>query len=196
MGRQQSQNDPFGLNDYDQPTEPVERVVFPVQSNPNYAPGGQSAPFAPANPYPFTQPQEVWPVYPQAVPQYPVLPEGNYGEQDRRGSSAYRQQRVRRSRRSPVPGLIGILFVLAQMILLGRVLCMFFSVNPTTPWLSLLFAASDLLVWPASRLAANLNFPLLQGTQLLLSLEFLLSILAYGLVSRLVVRLLKMILNA
>lgn len=200
MGRQQSQNDPFGLNDYDQPTEPMERIVFPVQTRPGYPPDNSQppAPFAPASTYPYP-PQENWPAFPYAAPQYPILPAapgGTYSGESGKASPSYKAQRTRRYRRSPVPGLVGLLFVLAQAVLLGRVLCLFFSVNPTSPWLGLLFTVSDFLVWPASRLAANIKFSLLQGTQLLLSLEFLLSILAYGLVSRIVVRILKMLLNA
>ncbi len=85
--------------------------------------------------------------------------------------------------------------MLVQLALLARVVCMLFNVQNTTLWLTLLFAASDLFVQPMRWLAANVNISFLAGTQLLVFLEFLLAALAYGIFSRLFVRLLKALLN-
>jgi hypothetical protein len=107
----------------------------------------------------------------------------------------YRPVRSRARHRSLIPGLVGFLSLLVQLVLLGRVVCMLLSITAKTPLLALLFAASDLFVWPARWLAANITISLLAGTQLLTYLEFLLSILAYGLFSRFLVRLLKIMLD-
>jgi hypothetical protein len=69
------------------------------------------------------------------------------------------------------------------------------SVSATTPWYGLLVTTSDLLIWPARQLASAINTSVLAGTQLLVYLEFLLSILIYGLLARLLVRLLNRWLN-
>lgn len=85
--------------------------------------------------------------------------------------------------------------MLMQLVLLARVVCMLFNIQNTTLWLTLLFAASDLFVLPMRWLAANINLAFLAGTQLLILLEFLLAALVYGILSRLLVRLLKALLN-
>jgi hypothetical protein len=69
------------------------------------------------------------------------------------------------------------------------------SVSATTPWYALLVTTSDLLIWPARQLAGAINPSVLAGTQLLVYLEFLLSILVYGILARLLVRLLNRWLN-
>lgn len=201
MGRQRSQNNVFGLDDYDQPTEPMARIILPAQTAfPYPAPTGS----LPANVPPF-QPdlhpgtQEFPPDLYYGEPVYPVLPAtptGSYrAQRGPRSVPAYNAARSR-PRRSRIPGLVGLFFVLVQLLLLGRVVCMLLSVGATTPWLTLLFAVSDLFVWPARWLVAHMNTSVLAGTQLLIYLEFLLIIFAYGLVSRLFVRVLKMVLNS
>jgi hypothetical protein len=100
-----------------------------------------------------------------------------------------------RKRRSPFPTLVGLCFVLVQVVLLARALCLLFSVQATSVWLALLFAASDLFVEPLRLLVAKLNITLLAGTQTLTILEFLVAALAYGILSRILVRMLKALLN-
>jgi hypothetical protein len=90
---------------------------------------------------------------------------------------------------------VRLFLVLVQLVLLARALCLLFGVQSTTLWLALLFAAGDLFVQPARWLAANINLSLLAGTQLLVYLEFLVAILAYGLLSRLLTLLLRALLD-
>lgn len=85
--------------------------------------------------------------------------------------------------------------MLVQVVLLARALCLLFSVQATSVWLALLFAASDLFVEPLRLLVAKLNITLLAGTQTLTILEFLVAALAYGILSRILVRMLKALLN-
>ena len=61
--------------------------------------------------------------------------------------------------------------------------------------LEVLFAAGDLFVEPVRWLAAQLTLSWLSGTALLTDLEFVGAILAYGLLSWLLVRLLRVLLN-
>lgn len=81
--------------------------------------------------------------------------------------------------------------MLVQLVLLVRVICLLFGVVATTLWLHLLFVAGDVLVEPLRWFAANINIAPLAGTQLLIYLEYLVAILAYGIFSRLLVGLLK-----
>lgn len=162
MGRKKSRYTLFTLEDYNAPTEPMERIVLP--------------PLAPSSPS---------------------------------------------SRRSPIPGLVRVGFALVQLVLLARVMCLVLNVQEITPWLALFFTVSDQLVEPIRWLAVTLNlsrlantslFPnqfvglvhwgaailnssWLAGSPLLSHLEFVVAILAYGLLSWLLVRLLRVVLN-
>lgn len=190
----------FGPKDYEVTTEPVERIVLPPPAAPTYA--GDLSPNAWAVPAPQTAtrpfPHEIAPTYPYAQPQaqYPVLPPPlkKYRGQPPGGAPSLYQP-ARKFRRSPIPGLVRLAFWLIQLTLLARVLCMLVNVQLTSPWLALLFAASDFFVQPIRWLAANINLSVLAGTSLLLYLEFLLAFLAYGLVSRFLVSLLKTLLS-
>ena len=199
MGKQQ--NKPFRPEDYNEPTEPLEALALPVYFPSSYGThdASSAAPTVPA-----TQPI-VLPYVPQgqgayASPQaeYPVLPppmKKNRGYPPGGSSSGYNPQPVRRQRRSMLPGLVRFCFVLVQLILLARVLCLLFEVQNTALWLTLLFAAGDLFVSPVRWLATNINLSILAGTQVLVYLDFLVAILAYGLFSRLLVPLLRALLN-
>jgi hypothetical protein len=95
-----------------------------------------------------------------------------------------------------VPGLVGLFLFVGQLVLLARVVCVLAGVRSAAPWVTLLFAASDLFVLPVRVLAANINLSFLAGTQLLVVLELLVAILVYGVLSRLLVRLLRVLFNA
>ncbi len=205
MGRQRSRNTPFKLGDYNEPTEPVERIILPPYANPTYgAPGPLPDTLTVPAPQPDARPvpQDGLPAYPypyyQQPAAYPVLPEAplkRYRGTPPGGAARYSQP-LRRQRRSIIPGLVGLFLLLVQLALLARVACMLFNVQNTTSWLTLLFAASDLFVQPVRLLAANINLSFLAGMpQLLTILELLVAVLAYGILSRLLVRLLKVLLN-
>lgn len=204
MGKQRRRNKPFKLSDYDEPTEPLE-PVFPPSYLADPASAGTFAGAATvpaAQPYAQPFPAEVQPVYPYLQPStravYPVLPEAprqKYYGSPPGGAPATYQPRHTRQRHSPLPGLVGLFFLLVQLVLLARGVFMLLNVQNTTLWLTLLFAAGDLFVQPIRWLAANINLSVLAGTQLLLYLEFLVAVLAYGIFSRLLVRLLRALLN-
>lgn len=205
MGRQRSQNTPFKLGDYNEPTEPVERITLPPYVNPTYGASSFSpdaltvpAPQPDARPVPQdTVPAYLYP-YHQQPAVYPVLPDAplkGYRGSPPGGATRYPQP-LRRRRRSVIPGLVGLFLLLVQLALLARVVCVLLGVQNTSPWLALLFAASDLFVQPVRLLAANINLSFLASApQLLTVLELLVAILAYGILSRLLVRLLKALLN-
>ncbi|MEO7018667.1 MAG: hypothetical protein ABI234_00765 [Ktedonobacteraceae bacterium] len=155
------------------------------------APQAETRPFpqeyAPAYPYAQSPAASVYPVYP-VLPLAPLQKPGG-------ATPRYRPIRLRKRHRSPVPGLVGLCLMLVQLTLLARVICMLFGVAATTLWLGLLFVASDVFVEPLRWLATTINIAPLAGTQLLIYLEFLLAVIAYGLFSRLLVGLLKALLR-
>lgn len=180
MGKKSARRKAFGPADYNQPTEPLEHLVLPPpeQTVPlgGWYSGGQSMPSPQAEMYP----------YPQGY-----APNSPYEQYPRGSSLRYQPLTIRKRHRSPVPGLVGLCLMLVQLILLVRVICVLFDVVATTLWLHLLFVAGDVLVEPLRWLAANIDIAPLAGTQLLIYLEYLLAILAYGIFSRLLVGLLN-----
>ena len=211
MGKKTAQNTPFQPGDHNQPTEPMERIVLPYVPSPYPvndafpdsltvpAPQPDARPFPPhearpAYPY-YQQPQQSGAAYP-VLPPSPASPGKRYRGSPPGGSApAYSAAPRRIWRRSPIPGLVRLVLVLIQLTLLARVVCMILNVQSTTTWLTLLYAASDLFVQPMRWLAANVNISLLAGTAFLTYLEFLLAMLAYAILSRLLVGLLRILLN-
>jgi hypothetical protein len=201
MGKKSARQKAFGPTDYNQPTEPVKRIILPPSPEPTAPLGGWyvEGPYAPssqAEAYPY--PQEYAPTYPYAQPPaYPMLPPvrpKKYRGQPPGGSAPmYQPFRMRRRHRSPLPGLVGLCLMLVQLVLLIRVICLFLGVVATTFWLNLLFVASDVLVEPLRWLATTINIGPLAGTPVLIYIEFLLAILAYGIFSRLLVGVLKVL---
>lgn len=204
MGKKVAQQKAFRPTDYNQPTEPLESIVLPQSLEPT-SPMGRWHSDAPGVPAPQAEtrpfPQEYAPAYPYAqspaasvYPVYPVLPLAPL-QKPGGATPRYRPIRLRKRHRSPVPGLVGLCLMLVQLTLLARVICMLFGVAATTLWLGLLFVASDVFVEPLRWLATTINIAPLAGTQLLIYLEFLLAVIAYGLFSRLLVGLLKALLR-
>jgi hypothetical protein len=198
MGKRPSQNTAFGLGDYDQPTEPLETIALPAYAAPTYTVddpypylGPQTVPAPQPGTRPFPQgSSSTYPVYPVL----PAIPIKKYRGHPPGGSPPINQP-VRRTKRryKPLSRLVNLLFMLVQLALLARVVCMVLNVLATNVWLNLFFWACDLLAWPLRLLAASLTIPWLQGTQLLIYLELLLAILLYGLVARIVVGFLRVL---
>jgi len=198
-------NRPFQPSDYNETTEPLEAIGLPVYAGPSYAandgfPAAQTVPATqPGISLPPTDVLPAYPYQPQPQAAYPVLPPAplkKYRGYPPGGSPPiYDRASARRRRRSPLPGLVRFCFVLVQLILLARVLCLLFGVQNSALWLVLLSTAGDLFVQPVLWLATNINLSVLAGTQLLVYLEFLAAILAYGLFSRLLTLLLRALLD-
>jgi len=191
MSRQQT---PFKADDYNQPTEPLEQTYLPsYMTAPGVAgvpPETLTTPMSEDRPagYPYQQSPAVYPLLPQApFKRYRGVPPGGATRASRS---------ARRIRRSPIPGLVRFFLFLVQLVLVVRIVCVVFGVQTTTAWLTLLVATSDLCILPVRWLAANINLSVLAGTELLIVLELLVALLAYGIFSRLLVRLLKALFNS
>ncbi len=167
---------------------PLERP-FPYQDMPqNVAP----SPFGPAAP--------VYPVLPQApknakkgkrpaggaIPDYPVQPPGIAGVEAANKPVAKTQHRP-----GAFPALVGLFFVLVQLLLLVRFVLRLLSFSGNVPWTGIIYAISGIFVLPFRLLLENINVPIPNS----LEIYTLIAILVYGLLSRLIVRLLKVILR-
>ena len=91
---------------------------------------------------------------------------------------------------------MGVLFVVAQLILLARVVLLLFGVPNTNIAVELVYAGGALFAWPLHLLLEHLNLPAQIGGDLINYLAALIAILLYGVVARILVRFLKALLNS
>jgi hypothetical protein len=198
------------LNEHNEPTEPLFPAVGATVSGGDIAPTEEvlPAPQSPAQPFPQQQvqgaPQQYWPALPPANAVYPVLPPASViqpGYQPagsagtigtRRPEKVQTPVQAVRLRRSPIPLFVGIFFVAVQFLLLISFVARLF--NLASPWLEVIYAISTLLLLPFRLLFEQVSLPL----SLTIGVEMytLLAVLVYGLASRLLVHLLKLLLHS
>lgn len=100
------------------------------------------------------------------------------------------------SRRSPVPIVVGIVFVCVQVVLLARVVLMLFGVDSSISWTAWLYVLSGGFAWPFKLLIERLPVPAQIAPEVVSYVSPLLAILVYGFLSRIMVRFLKAFLNS
>lgn len=100
------------------------------------------------------------------------------------------------SRRSPVPLVVGIMFVCVQVVLLARVVLMLFGVDSSISWTAWLYVLSGGFAWPFKLLVERFPVPAQIAPEVISYVSPLLAILVYGFVSRILVRFLKAFLNS
>src|SRR6266516_5867501 len=92
---------------------------------------------------------------------------------------------------SSLPTFVGIFLVALQLLLLVRFALKLIGLQGNVSWVSLVYAVSNIFVLPFRLILHNLPIPLPTSIEL----YTLLAILFYGLLSRLLVRILKAILH-
>ncbi len=157
---------------------------FPYQEVP------YTMPFA--SPYAGGQ-QPAYPMYPPAYGYGARAPGGTpgaYPGADARGA----RKTTARTRRSSLPVLVGLFFVLVQLLLLARFILILLGFSADTEWVGIIYTFSSLFALPFRILQQHFTPPLpaFPGS---IELFTLLAILAYGLFSRILVRLLKALLH-
>ena len=204
----------FDEDDHDSPTEPMSAIILSPHAVPASPPPHENG----LEPYsvptiPVPQPPEVpfprngQPMTPLASLSetpgaYPVLPAsplrqskgsppGGAGFAGGQGKPAGVQPR-----QSSIPVVVGALFVMAQLILLVRVILMLFSVPARNILVELVYAGGALLAWPLRLLLQHLHVPAQIGADLIGYLAALIAILVYGVLARVLVRFLKALLNS
>jgi len=100
------------------------------------------------------------------------------------------------ARRSSVPMVVGVAFVLVQVTLLARVILMLFGMDSTNAWIGWLFLLSGAFAWPFKLLLDVLPLPSQIGPDIVSYVSPLLALLVYGVLSRVLVRFLKAYLNS
>src|SRR5579859_7751320 len=194
------------LDEHNQPTEPMPlidpaafdptishgpgHIVLPAPPSYGQSFSGQHAPGAG-----FQRPIQGG-VYPMLPPAPAITRKGKPAGGAEVLPPGYAPGPAHSVRRSPVPALVGMCFVAVQLLLLLRFVLKI--INPTTGlvWVSTVYRFSEPLVAPFRLLWQQLHLQI--PPQILLSVEIytLLAILGYGLVSRILVHLLKAIFNS
>lgn len=202
------------FDEHDSPTEPMSAIILSPYSvaSPSRGGGNGTGRYG-VSPIPVPQPPEVafprngQPVVPAvSLPEtrgvYPVLPaaphkRGNGRPPGGAGSAGLKVGAVKaQPRQSSIPSFVGVLFVVAQLILLVRVVLSLFGVPVTTILVELVYDGATVLAWPLRLLLGQLPLPAQLGGDLIGYAAALIAILVYGVLGRVLVRFLKALLNS
>lgn len=200
MRKQRSQDNFSGEQDeHNQPTEPMPRIV-PPSSSPTASPA-DAVHIPVPQPYerPFPQ-QNGFPGIANRPPEasaYPYLPLApGVGKQDRPPGGAISTPPggsfQSRPRRSPLPILVGIFFIAVQLLLLARLVLKIVDRPGNIAWVDIIYSTSNVFILPFRLLLQNIALPRIITSTV--EVYTLLAILAYWLLSRILVRLLKALL--
>jgi hypothetical protein len=224
MRRQQSQeNSSEGIDDHDAPTEPMAQVILsPFSSTTSYSNGsnglngGSPAGAAVPTPEPFEQPfpQQGHPDYvqpgsfyrPPGAQAYPVLPPAPFAGKTRPAGGAApipadssalpTRLKSAQAHRSSFPVWVGVFLVAVQLLLLIRFVLQLISYSTSSTWVSLIYTVSNAFILPFRALLYSLTASLSISSDLFDLLAIIFAVLMYGLLSRILVRFLKALLNS
>jgi hypothetical protein len=212
MQWQQSQNKSSGeMDEHNQPTEPMMSILLapsaatiadglPVNADDDIPmPQPYERPFPyqniqnaafPHSPYGSSQPA----VYP-VLPPLPTPASDTGGNRPPGGVTSASDRSIQttgaRFKHKSIPLLVGMFFVVVQLLLLVRFVLKLFALAGSAPWVSLIYGISSIFVLPFRLLLQNI-LPFSN----VLELYTLLAILVYGLLSRFLVRFLKALLRS
>ncbi len=188
------------INEHNQATEPFDFGVSP------YAPtvtGDRLPPETP--PIAMVRPvsQQQVPTQPPLIGAYPFLSPASAHPNGKAASpvgsitppqSGDTKSSVPTSRRlrKVFPALVGLCFVVVQLLLLVSFGLKIVGQWDSTLWANVLYTISDIFVWPVQTLVHQLPLPFSISAQIVT----LLTILLYGVISRIVVRCLKLLLHS
>ncbi len=198
------------FDEHDSPTEPMSAIILSPYAVPSPLPGGWNrvepygastipAPRPPEVPFPRNgQPVAPYAPLSEAPGVYPVLPASplKHGNGRPPGGVGFAGKQQAQLRHSSIPTVVGALFVVAQFILLVRVVLLLFGVSASNIVVELVYAGGALLAWPLRLLLENLHLPRFIGADLIGYLAALIAILVYGVLARVLVRFLKALLNS
>ena len=91
------------------------------------------------------------------------------------------------ARRSPVPALVGLFFVIVQLVLIARFVLKIVNPPQTSAWIDIIYVLSSLFLLPALALMQQVKLPFTVGIEL----YTLPAILLYGVFSRILVKILR-----
>ncbi|HET7640608.1 MAG TPA: hypothetical protein VFK47_17995 [Ktedonobacteraceae bacterium] len=210
MRGQRSQENRFEqMDDFEQPTEPMSQVFLTPFSAPTYQAGAlvdqQGVPMPQLDERPFPKsgaaPVDVFgtpPVYP-VLP--PAPPESSKGRPPGGAPPLILPGKPeafapRKPRRSSFPVLVGLFFVAVELFLLLRLVVQIIGLTDNSVWVGLVNTISTVFLLPFLLLLENVKIPLIYGTELYSELLIVFALFVYGLLSRVLVRFLKALLNS
>jgi len=183
------------IDEHDEPTEPIPLVdtmpIAPPQQGltlPAPPPANKAAPPQPGQAVPAKpSPQQPYPY----VPPQPATQQGpaqENGEKIKSGGAS----KPTRSGRSLKPLLPGFFFITVQILLLMRFFLKITGLMADQWWVGVVMGVSEVFVSPFRALLLQVSLQLPAQVEV----YTLLAVIVYGLISRLLVRLLKVILRS
>lgn len=197
------------FDEHDAPTEPL-KLFYPSVDSAGVADemrmkggpdGALPAPTPIEHPFPRLNIVPTGPYYQSpAAPVYPALPSV---PASRKRKDAYPNYpfyppqpiqpvapRARYRRHSAIPPLVKLFFVAVQLLLLLRFLLALINIQGNADWVTIVYTVSSLFVLPIRLIFQHITLPF----PMPLELYTLIAVLAYGLLSRILVSILKAIL--
>jgi hypothetical protein len=213
MRKRRSQEKLFEqMDDFEQPTEPMSQVFQSPYFAPTYQTQvpldqiGVPAPQLDVRPFPKSgaAPEDVFD-HPLTPTVYPVLPPAPH--ERRKGGppggvppyippSKPEAFAPRQHRNSSFPVWVGLFFVAVELLLLLRLVFLLVGLTDNNGWIGLVNIISTVFLLPFLLLLENVRIPLLYGTELYPDLLIVFALFVYGLLSRVLVRFLKAMLNS
>jgi len=214
MSGQRSKDKRFEqMDDFEQPTEPMSQVFLSSFFVPTYQTRvpvdqkGVPAPQLDERPFPKSSiaPADVF-NHPLGTPSiYPVLPPA--ARESRNGRARGGDQPYiypgkaeafapRQTRNSSFPVLVGFFFVAVELFLLLRLVFVLVGLTDNNGWVGIVNTISTVFLLPFLLLLEDVRIPLLYGTDLYSDLLIVFALFVYGLLSRVLVRFLKAVLNS
>lgn len=187
------------IDEHDLPTEPVP---YPIAT-----PDMSTLPVVPQQPItlgPFPQSQsypaspnapkfDVYPYRPPLAPQQPMLGPQQPIDAKKPVQPALQGQSNRPFYPGFIPICIGLCFVCIQMLLLARFVLRLLEIAAGTAWVNTIYALCDIALLPFQALLPPLQLPVILNARV--EPYTLLAVLVYGILSRIVVHILKMLLR-
>lgn len=170
------------IDEHDLPTEPIPH-------SPTQQPG-----------YPFPHPyvpgiKAQQPGNNAAYPYFSPAPTVPGGKGGRIGNTVpvrpARQRNAARASRSPIPMLVGLCFVVIQLLLLAHFILKLINVPVDIFWASVIYETGDIFLLPFQLIPQQITLSIPANIEVLA----LLAVVVYGLLSRLLVHVLKALLR-
>ncbi len=198
------------IDEHDEPTEPMRRsdvsAFAPSNEGESVAPNAEDVPSPKSLTQPFPQQYVQQPPVTPSAPTYgpangngvypylPPKPAMQGGKRPAGGvpvQAATVPEQGRKVRRKFIPVAVGLCFVAVQMLLLVRFILKLLQLSSDSSWVGAIYAISNVFVLPFRILFLQFAVPLF-GTA---EVYTLLAVLMYGVISRIVVRCLKILLK-
>ena len=200
------------MHDFEEPTEPMSQVFLPTYKAPTFqtgiSPDQNAIPAPQLDEVPFpkskTNPVDrsgisgIQPIYPIMQPSIPdsrnggspgvASPHGYTGKPD-----TFMQHQTRKS---SFPTFVGLFFLTVEFLLLLRLVFSLFGAPISNIWVGFVYTVSTFFLLPFLLLLQNVKIPLINGTEFYSDLLIVCAIFVYGVISRILVRFFKALLNA